>query len=40
LVRKRVRRGDPPAATIRDFEALEAALLRLTAAVDRLDAVD
>jgi hypothetical protein len=40
LLRKRLRRGDPPAETIRDVEALEAALLRLTAAVARLEAVD
>jgi hypothetical protein len=40
LLRKRVQRGEPPVQTAADFEAIEAALLRLTAAVDRLDAVD
>jgi hypothetical protein len=40
LLRKRMRRGDPPDALTTDVEALEAALLRLTAAVARLDEVD
>jgi hypothetical protein len=40
LLRKRLRRGDAPDALTTDVEALEAALLRLTAAVDRLEAVE
>jgi hypothetical protein len=40
LLRKRVRRGEPQDALTTDFEALEAALLRLTAAVARLEAVE
>ncbi|HET7091822.1 MAG TPA: hypothetical protein VFI22_00040 [Thermomicrobiales bacterium] len=37
LLRKRVRRGDSSAQTAADFEAMEAALARLAAAVDRID---
>ena len=33
LLHKRVRRGEPPERLTADFEALEAALLRVTAAV-------
>jgi hypothetical protein len=40
LLRKRVRRGDPPAALTTDFEAIEAASIRLTAALARLDAIE
>jgi hypothetical protein len=37
LLRKRVLRGDPPAQIANEFEAMEAALLRLAAAVRRGD---
>ena len=38
LLRKRVRRGDPSGPIAREFEAIEAALIRLTAALERLNA--
>jgi signal transduction histidine kinase len=40
LARRRLRRGDDPAQIDAEMEALEAALARLVAAVERLDRLD